>query len=60
MFCGGRSGRIMWRFTKILILAFALVFAGLVAYAYLGPMVFANDFIAPAQEVVRPVTLQAN
>lgn len=48
----------MWRLTKILIVLAAAALAGLVAYAYVGPLIFTADFAAPAQEVSRPVTLQ--
>ena len=50
----------MWRFLKLLIFLIILLAVGFVAYAYIGPVVFASDFAAPAQEVTRPVTLDAN
>lgn len=48
----------MWRFIKILIYLALLAFAGLVAYAYLGPY-FGADFTAPQSEQREPVTLDA-
>lgn len=50
----------MWRFIKFLILVIILLAIGLVAYAYIGPILFPSDFAAPAREVTRPVTLEAN
>ncbi|WP_087206943.1 hypothetical protein [Yoonia vestfoldensis] len=50
----------MWRFIKVLIFLTILMALGFVAYAYIGPILFPSDFAAPAQEVVRPVTLDAN
>jgi hypothetical protein len=50
----------MWRFTKAMILIIFVMAAGLVAYAYFGPVVFPADFAPPAQEVNRPVTLDTN
>ncbi|MBR2572818.1 MAG: hypothetical protein IKE14_00675 [Loktanella sp.] len=45
---------------KLLIFLTILLALGLVAYAYIGPVLFPSDFAAPAQEVTRPVTLDAN
>lgn len=56
----GRAGQAMWRFIKVLIYLVILLGIGLVGYAYLGPTLFPSDFAAPAQEVTRPVTLEAN
>ncbi len=50
----------MWRFIKLLIFLIILLGIGLVGYAYVGPILFPSDFAAPAQEVTRPVTLDAN
>lgn len=49
----------MWRLIKILIYLALLAFAGLVAYAYLGPY-FGADFTAPQSEQREPVTLDAD
>ncbi len=47
----------MWRLIKVL-LALALVAAvTLVAYAYVGPFLFPDDFAPPQREVVQPVEL---
>lgn len=53
-------GRIMWRLIKAIL--FLVIFAGvaLVAYAYIGPIFFPDDFAAPTQEVTQPVTLENN
>lgn len=49
----------MWRLIKVLIFLAVLAFAGLVAYAYLGPF-FGADFSAPQTETRQPVVLDAN
>lgn len=48
----------MWRLIKLLIYLAVLAFAGVVAYAYLGPY-FGADFSAPQTEQREPVTLDA-
>jgi hypothetical protein len=50
----------MWRFLKALFFLIILLAIGLVGYAYVGPIIFPADFAAPAQEVNRPVSLEAN
>lgn len=50
----------MWRLIKLLLFLAVLAAAGLVAYAYIGPVFFPADFAAPSQEVTRPVTLDTN
>lgn len=50
----------MWRLIKAVFYVVVLCAVALVAYAYLGPMFFPSDFAAPAEEVTRPVTLDAN
>jgi hypothetical protein len=47
----------MWRLIKALFLLLLLAAAGLVAYAYVGPVFFPQDFAAPTEEVTLPVTL---
>lgn len=47
----------MWRAFKVLIFLTALGALGLVAYAYIGPLFFAEDFAPPIEEVTKPVTL---
>lgn len=50
----------MWRLIKALAFLVALAGVALVAYAYLGPIFFEDDFAAPTQEVSRPVTLNTD
>ncbi len=50
----------MWRLMKALVFLIILAGAGLVAYAYIGPIFFPADFAAPTQEVTQPVTLDTN
>ena len=50
----------MWRLIKLLLFLAVLAAAGLVAYAYIGPVFFPADFAATSQEVTRPVTLDTN
>ncbi|MFN3662403.1 hypothetical protein [Yoonia sp.] len=47
----------MWRLFKVLFFLLVLITVGFMAYAYVGPLLFPADFAAPAQEVIRPVTL---
>lgn len=47
----------MWRLIKFFFVLVVLVAIAFVAYAYLGPVFMPNDFAAPVQEVVKPVTL---
>ncbi|WP_187292593.1 hypothetical protein [Octadecabacter antarcticus] len=42
---------------KFFFVLVVLAAAAFVAYAYLGPIFMPNDFSAPVQEVVKPVTL---
>lgn len=46
----------MWRIIKAIVFLAVLAGAGLVAYAYLGPILGA-DFSAPQQEMRQRVTL---
>ena len=48
----------MWRLIKALIYLFILCAIGLIAYAYVGPVFFPDDFAAPQQNVSEPVTLE--
>lgn len=50
----------MWRLIKALLFLVILLVIGFIGYAYLGPVLFPADFAAPAQEVIRPVTLEEN
>ncbi|RYH03437.1 hypothetical protein EU805_06870 [Salipiger sp. IMCC34102] len=48
---------LMWRLIKFLILLAILAGVALVAYAYVGPIFFPDDFAAPGTERNLPVTL---
>ena len=50
----------MLRLIKVLLFLFVLAAAGLIAYAYIGPIFFPADFAPPLQEVTNPVTLETN
>ncbi len=50
----------MWRAIKVLIFLTALAAIGLIGYAYVGPLFFAEDFAPPLEQVVDPVTLDLN
>lgn len=47
----------MWRLIKALIFLAVLGGIALVAYAYVGPILFPADFEAPREDVTMPVTL---
>ncbi|WIV52171.1 hypothetical protein QQG91_06950 [Marivivens sp. LCG002] len=49
----------LWKLFKALFILAILAGLGLVAYAYVGPLFFPNDFAAPTTEIVQPVTLNA-
>ena len=48
----------LWRIVKYLIILLILAGLALVAYSYVGPILFPADFAAPSQEVTAPVTLE--
>lgn len=48
----------LWRIVKYLFVLLILAGVALVAYAYVGPVLFPADFAAPSQEVTAPVTLE--
>lgn len=50
----------MWRLFKILLVLIVLAGLALVAYAYVGPIVFPADFAAPSQQISKPVTLEVD
>lgn len=50
----------MWRVFKALIFLAALAAIGLIGYAYIGPIFFAEDFAPPLSDVSEPVTLDLN
>ena len=47
----------MWRLMKALFVLLVLAGIALVAYAYVGPLFFPDDFAAPSSERIVPVTL---
>jgi hypothetical protein len=47
----------MWRLIKILIFLAILAALALIAFAYVGPILFPAEFAAPQQDVTLPVTL---
>lgn len=50
----------MWRLIKALFFLALIAAAGLVIYAYAGPIFFPADFAAPSGQVSVPVTLDAD
>ncbi|SDE06309.1 hypothetical protein [Limimaricola pyoseonensis] len=50
--------RLIWALVKLALVLVVLAGLGLLAYAYVGPMLFPADFAAPAEPVVKPVTLE--
>jgi hypothetical protein len=53
----GKGANSMWRLIKFLFVLLVLAAIAFVGYAYLGPIFMPNDFAAPVQEIVVPVTL---
>jgi len=47
----------MWRLIKILIFLAILGAVAMIAFAYVGPILFPAEFAAPQREVTLPVTL---
>ena len=50
----------MWRLIKLLLILVVLAGLLLVAYAYVGPIMFPADFAAPSQQITQPVTLEVD
>ena len=48
----------MWRVFKALIFLALLAALALIAYAYIGPILFPADFAPPREEIRLPVTLE--
>lgn len=48
-----------WRLTKLLFYLLVVAGLALVAYAYVGPLFFPEDFAPPLREIVEPVDLGA-
>ena len=47
----------LWKLVKFILILIILAIIALTAYAYIGPILFADDFAAPQTQVVKPVTL---
>lgn len=47
----------MWRLIKFLFVLVILGGLAFLAFAYLGPIFMPDDFAAPVEEVIKPVTL---
>jgi len=54
------EGRAMFRLIKVLFYLVVLAGLGFVAYAYLGPVFFPQDFAAPQTEFTIPITLETD
>lgn len=52
--------RVIWYLIKLLVVLAVLCGIAFVGYAYLGPIFMADDFTAPVQQIVIPVTLGAD
>lgn len=50
----------MWRLIKFLLVLTVLAVIAFVGFAYLGPIFMPDDFAAPVEQVVKPVTLGGN
>ena len=50
----------LWRLIKGLIVLAFLAGIGFVAYAYVGPIIFPADFMAPSETVTAPVTFEVD
>ncbi|MDO6733352.1 hypothetical protein Q4555_01640 [Octadecabacter sp. 1_MG-2023] len=47
----------MWRLIKLLLVLCILAAIAFIGFAYLGPIFMPDDFAAPIEQVVIPVTL---
>lgn len=50
----------LWRLIKLFVVLIILAGLGLVAYAYVGPLLFPADFEAPSTAISTPITLDTN
>ncbi|MBS1303663.1 hypothetical protein [Loktanella sp. SALINAS62] len=50
----------MWRLIKVLFYLAILAGLALIAYAYIGPLVFPDDFAAPSTQIMQPITLDTD
>lgn len=48
----------IWRLILLVLALGVLAALAFIAYAYVGPIFFAEDFAPPVQEVIKPVTLE--
>ena len=48
----------LWRLIKLLLFLVVLGGLGLIAYAYIGPIFFPQDFAAPEVRIEEPVILE--
>lgn len=48
----------MWRLIKVIFFLAVLAGAALIAYAYVGPFFFEDDFAPPIRTVTEPVVLE--
>lgn len=49
----------LWKLIKFLIFLLVLAGLGLVAFAYLGPILMPAEFAPPSTQIVQPVTLES-
>ena len=54
------AAHMLWRLIKFLLLLVILGAIALVAYAYVGPVLFPSDFAAPAALITEPIILDVN
>ena len=50
----------VWRLIKAVLVLTIFAALGLIAYAYIGPIFFAEDFAPPVEQVTKPVTLEVD
>ncbi|HKL70380.1 hypothetical protein [Salibaculum sp.] len=48
----------LWRLIKAVLVLTVFAALALIAYAYVGPIFFAEDFAPPVEQVTQPVTLE--
>lgn len=48
----------MWRLIKLILILALIAAAALIAYAYVGPIFFQDDFAPPVRTISEPVTLE--
>lgn len=48
----------LWRLVKLMLVLAVLAGLALIAYAYVGPIVFPADFAPPSDETRLPLTLE--